>query len=587
MANTPHIADCHDHTGNPQSYRPKRSRPSHIPQRLTFCVDERVLDYTYDRANRLIDLAPVQGNTSFAYRYNGLGLRTQQQILGTGDPLTTDYMVDLASPLPGVLRETKAGSPTWYLHGMNGVLGAKHDGVRAYFGYDSLGSVRQIYDGIEEGLTGQGVCDLPGGGHVRCLNGAFDYDPYGVVTRREGPLASTFSLGYAGEMTDASGLVYLRSRYMNPATGSFLTQSMSDGALGRVNAHNSYAYVEGNPANFVSPSGRDLVATGHAVCCWHPVTDPHAFGKALVVFGVAAAVTYATMGLGSAIAPAILGAAPSTLAATAYGAAVIGVSGIAGGQAAIATNNVMHGRDIREGLFRPEDVLRDAALAIATAAFFSGITGVNQFTSFLPGRVAVRGRCSFTPDTPVATEQREKAISELEVGEKVLAYNENTGKTGSYPITAVLKHDDPIIVHLTLDGELIETTPEHPFYTQECGWVAAGNLKIGEHIRRADRSYGGVQKVEFEKRNELMYNLTIDEAHTFFVGNGQWLVHNTCGPIPEYALGNLGDEADAYIHNSKTLALYEPSARPLLSCRVGISWKDGKTCDKPDLQRTG
>jgi hypothetical protein len=29
------------------------------------------------------------------------------------------------------------------------------------------------------------------------------------------------------------------------------------------------------------------------------------------------------------------------------------------------------------------------------------------------------------------------------------------------------------------------------------------------------------------------------------------------------------------------------SARPLLSCRVGISWKDGKTCDKPDLQRTG
>ena len=23
-----------------------------------------------------------------------------------------------------------------------------------------------------------------------------------------------------------------------------------------------------------------------------------------------------------------------------------------------------------------------------------------------------------------------------------------------------------------------------------------------------------------------MYNLTVDEAHTFFVGDGQWLVHN-------------------------------------------------------------
>jgi RHS repeat-associated protein len=322
-------------------------------------------------------------------------LRTQQQILTTNAPtLTTDYLLDLASPLPRVLRETNAGDSTWYLHGMNGVLGAKHGGLWAYFGYDGLGSVRQIYDGFEEGLTGQGVCDLPGGGHVRCLTGALDYDPSGVVTRREGPLASALSLGYTGEMTDASGLVCLRSRYYNPATGTYLMQSMSDGALGRVNAHNGYAYVEGNPANFVSPSGRGMVATGHAVCCWHPVTDPHAFGKALVVFGVAAAITYATMGLGSALAPAILGTAPSALAANVYGAAVIGVSGMAAGQAAIATNNVMYGRDIREGLFRPEDMLRDAALAIAATAFFSGITGVNQFTSWLPrGNIsAIRSR---------------------------------------------------------------------------------------------------------------------------------------------------------------------------------------------------
>ncbi len=26
-----------------------------------------------------------------------------------------------------------------------------------------------------------------------------------------------------------------------------------------------------------------------------------------------------------------------------------------------------------------------------------------------------------------------------------------------------------------------------------------------------------------------MYNLTVDKAHTFYVGEGQWLVHNTCG----------------------------------------------------------
>jgi hypothetical protein len=26
-----------------------------------------------------------------------------------------------------------------------------------------------------------------------------------------------------------------------------------------------------------------------------------------------------------------------------------------------------------------------------------------------------------------------------------------------------------------------------------------------------------------------MYNITVDEAHTYFVGNEQWLVHNVCG----------------------------------------------------------
>ena len=28
---------------------------------------------------------------------------------------------------------------------------------------------------------------------------------------------------------------------------------------------------------------------------------------------------------------------------------------------------------------------------------------------------------------------------------------------------------------------------------------------------------------------QVMYNLTVAEAHTFFVGDGQWLVHNHCG----------------------------------------------------------
>jgi hypothetical protein len=42
-------------------------------------------------------------------------------------------------------------------------------------------------------------------------------------------------------------------------------------------------------------------------------------------------------------------------------------------------------------------------------------------------------------------------------------------------------------------------------------------------------NYGLVQSVEIVQREQAMYNLSVAEAHTFFVGDKQWLVHNDCG----------------------------------------------------------
>jgi hypothetical protein len=142
------------------------------------------------------------------------------------------------------------------------------------------------------------------------------------------------------------------------------------------------------------------------------------------------------------------------------------------------------------------------------------------------------GANSFSADTQVATDKGEKPISDMQVGDTVLAYDQQSGTTESHKVQAVLKHDDPVIVHLTIDDEHIQTTPEHPFYTLERGWVNAGELKVGEHIRKADGGYGKVERVEREQRQQTMYNLTVEKAHTFFVGTKRWLVHNTCNPLP-------------------------------------------------------
>jgi hypothetical protein len=106
-------------------------------------------------------------------------------------------------------------------------------------------------------------------------------------------------------------------------------------------------------------------------------------------------------------------------------------------------------------------------------------------------------------------------------------YNETAYSTGLFTVTDVISHTDPSILQVTIAGEVLETTAEHPFYTWERGWVGVGELRIGEHVHRANDGYGIVQAVVVVRHARPMYNLTVAVAHTFFVGQGRWLVHNS------------------------------------------------------------
>jgi hypothetical protein len=121
------------------------------------------------------------------------------------------------------------------------------------------------------------------------------------------------------------------------------------------------------------------------------------------------------------------------------------------------------------------------------------------------------------------------AIGSLGVGDHVLAYDEASGTTASYPISVVHINADPETGTVVVGGETIETTPGHPFYTLEAGWLDAADLEPGMHVPSASGEPGEVSSVDFAARPAIMYNLTVEIAHTFFVGEGEWLVHN-CGP---------------------------------------------------------
>ena len=72
---------------------------------------------------------------------------------------------------------------------------------------------------------------------------------------------------------------------------------------------------------------------------------------------------------------------------------------------------------------------------------------------------------SFSADTTVQTSNGDIPISEIEIGDTVIAYDEETGITGEYTVTDTISHEDDAIAYVTINGEEIETTPWHLFYT--------------------------------------------------------------------------------------------------------------------------
>ena len=86
------------------------------------------------------------------------------------------------------------------------------------------------------------------GAMVEEVTNRMDYDAFG--NQWIGNTPDPF--GYCGEYYDSeSGLIYLRNRYYDSATGRFITEDPIKDGL------NWYSYCGGNPVMFVDPSGLD------------------------------------------------------------------------------------------------------------------------------------------------------------------------------------------------------------------------------------------------------------------------------------------------------------------------------------------
>jgi RecA/RadA recombinase len=147
----------------------------------------------------------------------------------------------------------------------------------------------------------------------------------------------------------------------------------------------------------------------------------------------------------------------------------------------------------------------------------------NVITKTAHGKVSVYA--CFPAGTPVHTESGVRSIEDIRVGDKVWSYNEDTGETALKDVLQVTEKEADVTLKLKIDGEEIETTAEHPFYTQD-GWKDAADLRTSDALQTKDGGKKQINSITYSYQSKKVFNFAVADWHTYFVGLWAWLVHN-------------------------------------------------------------
>ena len=162
---------------------------------------------------------------------------------------------------------------------------------------------------------------------------------------------------------------------------------------------------------------------------------------------------------------------------------------------------------------------------------------------------------SFTPETRVVlADGSTKKIKDVDIGDKVLATDPETGGTKAETVTAEIKGKGlKHLVKVTVDTDgkrgsktsSVTATDGHPFWVPEFGqWIDATDLQAGERLRT---SAGTRVEITAIKRwtvpSATVHNLTVGEFHTYYVlaGATPILVHNANKCVSVNDAGRFGD----------------------------------------------
>ena len=156
--------------------------------------------------------------------------------------------------------------------------------------------------------------------------------------------------------------------------------------------------------------------------------------------------------------------------------------------------------------------------------FQTGVTATAVFT----GGMTTTMKC-FVAGTLVLTASGLIAIEQIKAGDLVYAADADTLEVSLKPVLETYVRETSELVHITVNGEEIVSTHDHPYYVNKKGFVSAELLWIGAELIDKNGKVFQVEQIYREKlddESEKVYNFKVDECHTYFVGRYSVLVHN-------------------------------------------------------------
>lgn len=134
------------------------------------------------------------------------------------------------------------------------------------------------------------------------------------------------------------------------------------------------------------------------------------------------------------------------------------------------------------------------------------------------------GGC-FSSDTLILTEIGNTPISDIEVGDRVWAFDE-LGRLVLSEVTDTFYHPNDLIYRVTHETGYLDITPNHWVLKEDGSYQELKDFKVGDNLVSHNNSLSKILSIEFLKEDEV-YNFIVSHLHSY-IANGI-KVHNGGG----------------------------------------------------------